>query len=199
MEAALIEAATALFAERGYESTKTRMIAERVGCSEALIQNYFGGKDGLLLAVMRSGGEWETYLAFFRRPLCASMEEEAAEHLTYVIKGLTARAPYLRILVSRALVDPSFQASYGEYTLRKQVLAALTERFDRCRQTGMLSDSVPISAVAEWLVDMGFHLGFIHPHLLGHKPAQVTGLARDFARLFGRAVQHDDYQTSKEK
>ena len=197
MEAALIEAATVLFAERGYESTTTRMIADRVGCSEALIQNYFGGKDGLLLAVMRSGGDWEVYLAFFRRPLSVSMEEEAVEHLVYVIKGLTDRASYLRILVSRALVDPSFQAKFGDYTLRRQVLAALTERFERCRQGGMLSDSVPISSTAEWLVDMGFHLGFIHPHLLGREPAHVTTLARDFARLFGRAVQHQNNQTKE--
>lgn len=189
MEAALVEAATALFAERGYESTTTRAIAERVGCSEALIQNYFGGKEGLLLAVMRSGREWDAYLAFFRRPLCASIEEEATEHLAYVIEGLTERAPHLRILVSRTLVDPSFRASFGKYTLRRNVVADVTARFDRYRQAGMLSDAAPTSSMAEWLVDMGFHLGFVRPHLLGDEPDHVAALTRDFARLFGRATQ----------
>ena len=189
MEALLIKAAMALFAERGYEATTTRAIGERVGCSEALIQNYFGGKEGLLLAVMRSGREWEQYRAFFRRPLCSSMEQEATEHLDHVVKGLADRTPYLRILMSRALVDPAFRTRFGELTLRTHIVAEVTARLERCRQAGMLSDAGPITSAAELLVDMGFQLGFAHPQLDGHDRSHVATLTRDFAHLFARALQ----------
>jgi AcrR family transcriptional regulator len=189
MEAMLIEGATALFAERGYDATTTRAIGDRVGCSEALIQNYFGGKEGLLLAVMQSGSEWEEYRAFFRRPLCGSIEQEAIEHLNYVAKGLVARTPYLRILMSRALVDPSFRARFGELTLRTLIVSEVAARLERCRQADMLGDAGSIPSTAEWLVDMGFLLGFVHPQLDGYDAAQITSMTRDFAHFFARAVQ----------
>lgn len=49
----LLEAAVALFAERGYDRTTTRDVAERAGVDAALIARYYGGKDGLYLAALR--------------------------------------------------------------------------------------------------------------------------------------------------
>ena len=53
-EKALIQAATKLFADKGYESTRTRDIAALAGCAEGLIHRYFQGKAGLLLAIVQS-------------------------------------------------------------------------------------------------------------------------------------------------
>src|SRR3989475_4762466 len=50
---ALISAATKLFATRGYEATTTQGIAACAGCAEGLIHRYFGGKRGLLLALIK--------------------------------------------------------------------------------------------------------------------------------------------------
>ncbi|MCW2830558.1 MAG: HTH-type transcriptional repressor [Aeromicrobium sp.] len=50
----LVEAARALFAERGYGGATTRLIAERAGVSEDLIFRYYRSKSGLLAeAVLR--------------------------------------------------------------------------------------------------------------------------------------------------
>jgi AcrR family transcriptional regulator len=49
-------AATEVFAERGFEAATTKLVAQRAGYSEALIQNYFGGKEGPLLAVLKAEG-----------------------------------------------------------------------------------------------------------------------------------------------
>src|SRR5579883_2178780 len=49
---ALVDAASAIFAEQGYDAATTREIAERAACAEGLIHRYFGGKQGLLLAVL---------------------------------------------------------------------------------------------------------------------------------------------------
>lgn len=49
---ALLAAAGALFDERGYERATIREIGERAGVDAALIARYFGGKEGLYLAVL---------------------------------------------------------------------------------------------------------------------------------------------------
>jgi AcrR family transcriptional regulator len=49
---ALLAAAGALFHERGYEGATVREIGERAGVDPALIARYFGGKEGLYLAVL---------------------------------------------------------------------------------------------------------------------------------------------------
>ena len=47
---ALLEAAAALFDERGYDSATVRDIGDRAGVDAALIARYFGSKEGLYLA-----------------------------------------------------------------------------------------------------------------------------------------------------
>ena len=59
-KAALIEAATALFAERGYRETSVQAIGERAGVSRGSIFWHFDSKEGLLWAVVERAFEaWE--------------------------------------------------------------------------------------------------------------------------------------------
>jgi len=50
---ALLEAADALFDERGFEAATVRDIGERAGVDAALIARYFGSKEGLYLATLQ--------------------------------------------------------------------------------------------------------------------------------------------------
>ncbi|MFF8959787.1 TetR/AcrR family transcriptional regulator [Streptomyces sp. NPDC014894] len=52
----LLEAARDLFAERGYDGTTVREIAERAEANQALLFRYFGSKKGLLTEVVAQGG-----------------------------------------------------------------------------------------------------------------------------------------------
>jgi len=51
---ALLTAASALFAERGFDRTTTRDIGERAGLDPTLIARYFGNKAALYLATLRT-------------------------------------------------------------------------------------------------------------------------------------------------
>src|ERR1700759_1320075 len=48
--AQLLDAARAEFAERGYEGATVRAIADRAGVDPAMVNHFFGGKDGLFPA-----------------------------------------------------------------------------------------------------------------------------------------------------
>jgi len=57
---ALIEAATTLFAERGFRETSVQAIGDRAGVSRGSIFWHFGSKEGLLWAVVKQSFEaWE--------------------------------------------------------------------------------------------------------------------------------------------
>ena len=56
---ALLEAADALFDERGYDATTVREIGERAGVDAALIARYFDSKEGLYLATLQQEGRPE--------------------------------------------------------------------------------------------------------------------------------------------
>lgn len=56
----LINAATECFAENGFKATSVRKICERAGANLAMVNYYFGSKDGLYLAIIdREGGDEE--------------------------------------------------------------------------------------------------------------------------------------------
>ena len=50
--AALLDAARAVFAERGYDGATVRAIAERAGVDAAMVNHWFGGKEGLFVAAL---------------------------------------------------------------------------------------------------------------------------------------------------
>jgi AcrR family transcriptional regulator len=58
--AALIDAASTLFAERGYHDSSVAEIGTRAGVSRGLVNHHFGSKDNLLTAVIEAHiTEWE--------------------------------------------------------------------------------------------------------------------------------------------
>ncbi|MFD9894484.1 TetR family transcriptional regulator [Amycolatopsis sp. NPDC059027] len=56
-KAALLDAASELFAERGFDRTTVRDIAERAGANQALLFRYFGTKEQLFEAVVARNGQ----------------------------------------------------------------------------------------------------------------------------------------------
>jgi AcrR family transcriptional regulator len=50
--AQLLDAARAEFAERGYEGATVRAIADRAGVDPAMVNHFFGGKEGLFTAAL---------------------------------------------------------------------------------------------------------------------------------------------------
>lgn len=53
-EAQMIAVAEQIFAEKGYQASSMDEIAERVGVSKPMIYEYFGSKEGLLVACIRA-------------------------------------------------------------------------------------------------------------------------------------------------
>lgn len=190
-EEALIAAAGTAFAEIGYEGTTTKLIAERAGCSEALIQRYFNGKEGLLLAVL--GHEDTEYeIEFLRRPLCSDLAEEAREAFTHALEVMAIRSRKLRIVLSRVLIDPSFRPDFNRICIYREMKSEAVMRFMRYRAAGMLCLDLDIESVVEMLMGLSFEISFLHRELLDADTVKQQDLVKQFAFMFGRAVSRLD-------
>ncbi|MBW0275893.1 TetR family transcriptional regulator [Nocardia sp. MH4] len=64
--AAIIDAATTLIAERGYQGTSLAAVADRVGLTPAGVLHYFPSKDALLSGVLEARDRWD-FAAFVGR------------------------------------------------------------------------------------------------------------------------------------
>ena len=107
-KAALLQAASGLFDEVGYERATTREIGERAGVDPSLIARYFDSKEGLFLAaIAEPRGEEE-------------IDYEPAALLAFLLERWDERghSPISRALASPALSDD----------VRGQVRAVLRRR-----------------------------------------------------------------------
>jgi AcrR family transcriptional regulator len=104
----LLEAARALFAQKGFDKTSTREIASAVGANLALIAYYFGSKEELYLAVLRESAERLRAGPVFSVCLDGLSRAEFRELLRGVIAlhlAALRAEPELMLIVQRELLD----------------------------------------------------------------------------------------------
>ena len=104
--ARLIEAARTLFQERGYDATSVRAIAGAAGVDAAMINHYFGGKEGLFQEAMDLPvSPAKTFRAVLDGITPASIPARIAAHYVEVWEGADS-GPAMIALLRRAISDP---------------------------------------------------------------------------------------------
>jgi AcrR family transcriptional regulator len=58
----ILDVAERVFSELGFDGASTRVISGEAGVNMAMLNYYFGSKEGLLLAVFRRGIKWNNVL-----------------------------------------------------------------------------------------------------------------------------------------
>lgn len=87
--AALIEAATPLFADEGFEATRIRDIADRAKANIAAINYHFGSKMGLYQAVMKA--QSEQMIANFPLETAETANAAPEERLQWLVRNILRR------------------------------------------------------------------------------------------------------------
>lgn len=172
---ALLDAAGALFDERGYQGATLRDIGERAGVDPALVARYFGGKEGLYLAVLEDvepAPASDEPAAVFAR-LLAKSETDGANNpvcLAMISPALSdALREQIRALIARRLIDLLSArlagAGVDRPRLRAELLVAVAIGVTLTRSGGTLT------ALSE------ASLGELHD-VLDPLVARLTGAAR---------------------
>ena len=125
--AAVIEAARALFAERGYAATTIEAISERSDTPQATTYRLFGSKLGILKAVLdvAIAGDDEAVAMADRPQVRALLDEPSPEaqlaRFGSLLRDLMARtAPVHRLLADAARSDPDAAALHAEIARQRQ-------------------------------------------------------------------------------
>jgi AcrR family transcriptional regulator len=123
--AALVAAARALFAERGFERTTMRAVATRAGVDVALIYHHFGSKDALLAAALTVPAGTQLGL----RPVPAGTPDPGRAVAAAVL-GTWERDPALReqaLAMTRTALSHAHAAQRLQELHRTTVLALVAE------------------------------------------------------------------------
>lgn len=193
---ALIEAATQVFAEKGFEAATTREVAERAHCSEGLIHRYFGGKRGLLLAALRHKSE------SIRDTVRGAVADE--DDLHDEIKGLMLWAmdfmwrqrDFMRMVCHQATIDADVGRVVGGVVNAERV-AAIREKLQRHQDAGRIRADVDVGVVAEMIAGSTFESGFFAQVVFQRPREEIRRIVREVAHLFVRAIESDEYREER--
>lgn len=126
-KASVVDAARALFEERGYAATTIEAISERSDTPQATIYRLFASKLGILKAVIDVAivGDDEA-VAMADRPQVQELladpdARQRLAHFAALLRGLMARtAPVHRLLADAARSDPEAAALLGSIAQQRQ-------------------------------------------------------------------------------
>lgn len=113
-KAEIVEAATEVFAEKGYDAGSMREIATRVGVSEPALYRHFPGKEALFIAIIRTAGARvrDETLALVESIDPHEVRPQMVEVLRDRRRQVQRIAPLVRMVLPALARNESFLAEY---------------------------------------------------------------------------------------
>ncbi len=170
----ILEAASSLFATRGFEATTTAAIAEEAGIGTGTLYLYVTSKEDLLVAVFREEVDqlWDDAFAQVDpdAPVLSQLMRAFGHATAYHEKEPELARIYFKELM---FVSPAMRAGVTDFM--RQHLAKLTAQLDRAKVTGLLDPEVPSAVLAHNLWAQYFllmqrrHAGTVDPATMLHQ------------------------------
>lgn len=164
----LLDAAERLFAERGYAATPVRAVADAAAVNPALVHYYFGGKQGLLEAVLEQALEpmSEALQALMTRP------DASPTDVLHLLHKLGAEHPNLPLLLVREALLPGGAAREAfETRFAPRLGGRLPALLSQAKAAGRIDASTDPQALTALLLSMG-----VFPYIATHLLQRVIGL-----------------------
>ncbi len=134
--AEILEAATAVFARRGYHQARTKQIADEAGLSEGLIYHYFGSKRQLLLAII-DRITTESIPQVYEKPESSDLASLALAFLRDRLDMLKRNQQLLKVVLPELINDEELRTGYlNDVTVH--LVASLVPLAQRALATGEL-------------------------------------------------------------
>ncbi len=108
----IVEAATRVFAQKGFRRATTREVARAAGVSEGTIYNYFEGKDALLMAILERLNETERRAEDFEEGMAADFRGFLKEYLRRRMSLIWENREVFRVVLSEMLVNAGLRELY---------------------------------------------------------------------------------------
>ena len=149
-QAAILAAASAVFAQRGYSGASLSEIAARAGVSKANIHHHFGSKRGLYLAVMQAA--CARTAGFLTRadglPRATDPAAVLRAFLENHLQALLGHAGDARLILREMLGGDDTQVRDLAEEVFADYARALVDRVERAQQAGALRQDFDASLLA---------------------------------------------------
>jgi AcrR family transcriptional regulator len=154
--AALLKAAAAVFAARGFRDATVDEVAERAGYSKGAVYWHFDGKDDLFAALVDERVDrvtWEMVELLESAPPGQDMGPEAGRRFVELLRGERELLLLYNEYWSQAVRDPRLRARYARRRakLRGRVAQALRTRV---KNLGGRAEGVPAEAMATAILSL---------------------------------------------
>ncbi|MCX5355753.1 TetR/AcrR family transcriptional regulator [Streptomyces mirabilis] len=184
--AAVVEAASRLFAEQGYHQTSLAQVARAAGVSQTGLLHHFKGKDVLLLAVLRFHDG--SRAARFDPP--AHGLRRLLDHMLDVLREEVRSPELTRLFATTAgeATDPAHPAHdyfrrrfelmrmNNARAVRASIEAGLVKAEVDPKALGRVLVAVADGLMAQWLMDPSFD---VVEHVRGHFEMLMRGIVTD--------------------
>jgi TetR/AcrR family fatty acid metabolism transcriptional regulator len=108
----IVEAATRVFAEKGFRRATIREVAREAGISEGTIYNYFEDKYAILMAILEKLNETERRAEDFEEGMVAPFGEFLGEYLRRRMSLMWENREVFRVVLSEMLVNVELRELY---------------------------------------------------------------------------------------
>lgn len=184
-EQKLLQAAVRSFSKNGFDRTTTKTIARTAGVNESLIIRYFGTKEGLLSAIIRKHVQ-EKRGSELGYPPQATLVEELSAYAAWQLRQQDADIDFVRIIISRALVDAKLRTELCvQNAITDQRLAL---RLAELRRIGAIPQTVDVQEVAYAMNSIVFGTKFFSTLILGEAMETTAHRVEHLVSLYAKGI-----------
>jgi AcrR family transcriptional regulator len=173
----IIEAATRVFAEKGFRRATTREVAREAGISEGTIYNYFEDKDDLLMAILHRLNETERRAEDFEEGTATDFREFLEEYLRRRMSLIWENQEVFRVVLSEMLVNAELRDLYLRRVIEPTMRMAEENFRSRMEQGEVRRTDAPLAmrSVAGAVLGL-LVLGLLGDEEVGLRPGEIPNV-----------------------
>ncbi len=171
----ILEAATRVFAAKGFRRATTKEVARAAGVSEGTIYNYFEDKDALLMAILDRLNETERRAEDFEEGMATDFSGFFKEYLRRRMSFIWENREVFRVVLSEMLVNAELREKYLAQVVAP-TMKITEENFRlRAQQGEMRQTDAPLAVRAVAGAVLGvLVLGLLGDEEIGSRPGEVS-------------------------
>lgn len=183
----LLDAGLEVFSKYGYDAATTKLVAKEAGINESLINRYFEGKEGLLLALIRQFFESEKESGAFHYPPGKTVEQELLNFSTAMFAHHAKVHKFFKVVISRAIVDSRIGEEM-KCASEDGFVGLLSERLAVFKKRGVIRADVDLDRACFIVKHTCFSLGFLGRFVMGLEKDYVLTSLSEFVRDYSTGI-----------
>lgn len=171
----IIRSAASLFAEKGFNGTKTREVAEKAGVSEALIFKHFPTKEDLYTAILAKESPVPNLLSTLKKLAEQEKDEEVFSAIARTVVGGAPDSYLMRLILFSALEHHELSDMFFRKHIRL-MYEFLADYIQRRIDKGAFQRVPPLIAARSFMGMLIYHrlLTVLFHAQLPHAPKKIA-------------------------